>query len=263
MARPYRMTPKRAAALKKAQIASAKKRKGTGKGRPVPKKRRAVAKAPVARRKVVRRAGKVAAPRSKAQINRRKVIRRAGAVAAVGLAVGGAAYTYKNRERLVVAKAAEHFAIKSAKAQAKANGKKLGKAEIRKVRMEERVNHANRSRYRVQEYKMARDLYKIANKKGMTMRPLQPKPLRSWQKAILIATGNKRSIRPISSGESIHKPLKSSEYMQNYMYNTYRKDVNARAVHRLNRIKGKKESFGYKSGKSKMVISGRVYRLPF
>lgn len=46
-----------------------------------------------------------------------------------------------------------------------------------------------------------------------------------------------------------------------YLFELYRKDVNVRAEHRLNRMKGKKAGFSYKSGKQKKVTkSGRVVR---
>ena len=246
MAKSYRMTPKRAAALKKAQIASAKKRKGTGKGRPVPKKRRAVAKAPVARRKVVRRAGKVAAPRSKAQINRRKVIRRAGAVAAVGLAVGGAAYTYKNRERLIVQPVAQRRFVKIAERE---KGRKLTKREKIAVKNREKREHSRRSVGVARAYKNARDLALLAAKDGKSLNPRSKHYLFKGQTLKHIDDGVKRNGKyGTDSGR--------------FIFELYRKDVNARAESRLNKMKGRKQDFGYKSGKQKRVSEkGVVKRL--
>ena len=217
-------------ALKKAQMASAKKRRGTGKAKPVGNRRRRAAPAPVARR---RRVAAKAAPGRK-----RRIAKRAGAGAAIAAAAVGGAYVYKNRERLIVAKQAERFAIKGAR---KAKGSKLTKTEKHRVRMEERRNHASRSTYRVREYHVARDMYKAASAKGLNIRPLAHK-------------NNAKSLN--------HKANFGN--LQNYLYDTYAKDRNARAVHRLNRIKGKKTTgFSYSSGKTKKVIWGRTYRMPF
>lgn len=267
-ARRYVLTPARKAALKKAQLASARKRKGKGKGRPV-KQRRKVASVKAQSIKK-RRTSSSPATKSRKNFNkiksssRRKTIRRTAiGLTTVGAAVG-AAYVYKNRERLVVAKGAEFLAIRSAKDKAKKQGKKLSKAEINKVRLEERKNHANRSRYRVQEYQSARELYRTVSKKGYNIRPTNPKPLTAFQKTVLYATGNRRSTRTISGKRSIwNKTSSVDNYTQLYTYNNYRKDVNARAVSRLNRMRGKKQGFSYKSGKTKMVISGRVFKMPF
>lgn len=196
----YRMTAARKAALRKAQVASARKRKGRGKGK---------------------------------STKGRRLRRGAALVGAVG-AVAGAGYVYKNRERLVISKGAEMLARRKAR---KANGgKKLSKTQRYRATMNERRDHASRSTFRVREYTQARQIYR--------------------------EVGRTRSLNP----KSKNKAYKASTPMsvQNKIYNSYRKDVNARATARLNRIKGKKQNkFGYGSGKVKVVIGGRVRRLPF
>lgn len=201
----YRLTPARRAALKKAQIASARKRKGTGKRR--------------------------------SPSNRRRNAKRAALAVGAVAAAAGAGYVYKNRERMIIAPAAEMSAVRRAKSRARKQGKRLGKAQIRKVRLEERRNHASRSTYRVREYQMARKAYKTIAPKGLTLRPGQKnsvsKAIPSWQR-------------------------------EKYMYDTYRKDVNVRARHRLDKLKGKRTTgFSYKSGKTRLVVKGAVIRMPF
>lgn len=200
----YTMTPARRAALRKAQLASARKRRKGG--------------------------------------SRSNVKRISAAVGVVGV-IGGSAYVYKNREKLIISKIAERSAIKRAKLIANSQGKKLGKAQIRKVRMQERRDHASRSTYRVREYSKARRHYRNVSK---------------W-------SHGKLNIRPSGYAGSVYDNkqlgLNSSSREQWQSFFAYRRDVHSRAVQRLGKRTGKKNTFGYSSGKRLLVSNkGKVKR---
>lgn len=210
----YRMTPGRRAALKKAQIASARVRRGKGKGK-------SRSSASVATRK-----------------RRLKTAKRVAVAAAAVGAAAGAGYVYKNREKMVVAPAAERIAVWKAGRAARKRGVKLTKTQKHRVRMQERKDHAQRSTYRGREYLQARRLYRSKAPLGYTLKP--------------------------GKSNSVWNGMGIDPYMQRQVYSSYRKDVNTRARHRLNRIKGRKtQGFSYNSGKVRAVIGGRVVKMPF
>ncbi len=231
----YRMTPARKAALKKAQLASARKRKSRGKA-PVRKNRvRAVAAAS----KGVRRRG--AAPKSsssKASVksrNRKIAKRTAIAVGAIG-AAAGAGYVYKNRERLIIAPGAEAAAVYFKSRAAKRAGRPLTKEQKHQVRMQERSDHASRSTFRAREYLVLRKFAKSSVARGRSLRP--------------------GSASSVWEGHGI--PI-SDQFRE---FQRYRRDVHSRAENRLARMKGKTRRFGYQSGKIKKVSAkGKVTRL--
>lgn len=200
----YRMTPARRAALKKAQLASAKKRRGMGKGKV----------------SSVRRRGKKA---TTSQVKRR----RRAAVAAVGAigAAAGAGYVYKNRERLIVAPAAELRAIRL---KEKALGRKLTKVEKRKEKRIERKLHAQRSTFRAREYLYARRRYLNASKLSKGTKNIRP------------ARWDANSIYhayPTSAGKNL-SPLAQ----ELYTYRSYQKDRFVRAEKRLQRLHKKQKT---------------------
>lgn len=236
MARSYRMTPARKAALKKAQIASARKRKGTGRGRVSAKSR---LRAAGAQGKGLKKRSK---PKSTA--NRRRLRRGAALVGAVG-AVAGAGYVYKNREKLIISKLAEAQAIGAARRRAKASGRKLSKAEVRRVRLKERQDHASRSTYRVREYLNARKSARQGYRQ-LGASSLRPDRANSLDKVI------NRIVGP--------NTITPEEAARNFV--AYRRDVYSRATQRLNRMKGKKRGFSYDSGRRlKVDAKGKVKRL--
>ena len=221
------MTPARKAALKKAQIASARKRRGKGKGKVASTRRRKATPAMSKRR-------------------RRVAVGAVGAVAATA----GAGYVYKNREKLVISKKAEFDAIKAAKAQAKAKGKKLGKAQIRKVRMDERAGHAARSTLRVREYMLARNMYRTISKKSkgrMNMRPVNHPN----------SKGTKYTSNGAFAAKSFHTATAEQklydDYQQVRLFQAYRRDVHSRALARHAKMNKKKRKFNYDSGKRLLV----------
>jgi hypothetical protein len=243
------MTPARKAALKKAQIASARKRKGTGRAKV----------SSVRRRK--------GATKSSGMTRRRKAAIATAAVGAIG-AAAGAGYVYKNRERLVIAKRAEAGAIKRAKKNAKAQGKTLSKTEINKVRMQERYDHANRSTYRVREYRAARQKYRSVSK---------------WSKGKLNLRVSGQAGSMYDNAQLNHKGS-AVEQWQNFY--SYRRDVYTRANQRLSKMrkrgvsatrqgrvgttlqkraiqKSKTKGFGYDSGKRLLVNQKGVVKRAF
>lgn len=213
-------------ALKKAQIASAKKRRGTGKAKPVGNRRRRAAPAPVARR---RRVAAKAAPGRK-----RKIARRAGAGAAIAAAAVGGALVYKNREKLIVEPVAMRRFVKAAEKDAKAKGKKLNKHQKRYIAQREKKLHARRS---VDAGRIFLQVRAIA--KGSPGKSLNPK-----------------------SSNYFNPNAKSNAESKRYLFELYRRDVNARARARHNRMLGKKAAgFGYNSGKQvKVTKKGKVVR---
>lgn len=241
----YRMTSARRAALRKAQIASARKRKGRGKA-PVRKNRvRAVAAAS----KGVRRRG--TAPKSsssKASVksrNRKIAKRTAIAVGAIG-AAAGAGYVYKHRERLIIKHEAERRAIRDMQRWSKKNrGRKLTKAEKHQVRMDERRLHATRSSLRVREYIASRSHLENAKKAAKA----------GYAQTTSLRPGRKNNIWDAMSKQGF--PVHKDE--QRKIFEGYRKDVHSRARSRLAKMQGKKRGFNYDSGKRLLVNSkGRV-----
>lgn len=223
------MTPARKAALKKAQIASARKRRGSGKGKVASMKRRKAAPAAIKRRS-----------KATAATTRR---RRRAAVAAVGAvgAAAGTAYVYKNREKLVIAKVAEYQAIKNHQTK---KGRKLTKSEKQAVRLQERKDHASRSTYRVREYLKARDTARIGYRQ-LGISSLRPDRANSLDKVINRISG----------------PNTMSAAEGRYLFMAYRRDVHSRALQRYARMNKKKRKFSYDSGK-RLVVSpkGKVTR---
>ncbi len=207
----YRMTPARKAALRKAQLASARKRKGRGK--------------------------------KKTTSNRRRNIRRGVVVAAGVSAVVGAGYTYKNRERLIVQPMAQRKFVKIAEVQ---KGRKLTKAERKAVMLKEKRDHASRSTGVARIYLEARGYARSKQARGKSLNP----------------KSKNYFMGKVPTDTFIDKNGKKKSVAK-YLHEMYRKDVNARARHRLNKMKGRKTvGFSYKSGKQVRVGSnGRVKRL--
>ena len=224
---------KQKAALRKAQLASARKRKGRGKT-PVRKNRvRAVA---AASRSNIRRRGAAPKARTSAKTNvksrNRKVAKRTAiAVGAIG-AVAGAGYVYKKREKLIVAPSAEFAAVYFANKRAKLNGRGLTKAEKHAVRMKERADHASRSTYRVREYLEARNTAEKA------FRKLHVSSLRPDRENGLYNVMNKLAPGALTKAGA------------RKLFVDYRRDVYSRAVQRHARMVGKKRRFNYNSGKA-------------
>lgn len=135
------MTPKRRAALKKAQLASARARRGAGKAR---KKYNS------------------ASPRT------RKAVKYAGVTAA---AVGAGALVYGNRENLIIKQVAVHRAVKDHRRNAKNLKIKLTAADYKYIKAQERIDHANRSTLRVREYREARRVARSSMARGRSLRP--------------------------------------------------------------------------------------------
>jgi len=198
--------------LRRAQMASARARKGTGRAK-----------------SVVRKSGSAAS-----KSTRNKNIAKAAVVGTVaaGLIVGGN-YVYKNRERLIVAPAAERKFVKIAE---KKKGGKLTAKEKHDVKMKERHDHAHRSTNSVRGRLEARQIAKTY--KGKSLKP-----------------GSKNYF-----DKKIAKQFSKEE--QTVLFHQYRKDVNARARHRFAKAHGKKvKGFDYKSGKQVRVTSkGKVVR---
>lgn len=243
MARPYRLTPKRAAALKKAQAASAKKRKGTGRRKPVAKGRyrRVQANATATKKRVVKRVNRATNTPAK----RRKIYRRAAIATASVAAVGGAAYTYRNRERLIVTPMAQRRFVKIAERE---KGRRLTKRERIAVKNREKSQHSTRSTDAARAYKDARDFARKAYKSGYSISPHSKNYIFAGKTLAHIDDGKKRNGKYGTDSGT-------------FMHELYRKDVNARAEHRLNRMRGKKQAFGYKSGKQKKVVGkGKVVK---
>jgi hypothetical protein len=141
MARRYRLTPKRRAALRKAQLASARARRGAGKARTKYKN---------------------ASPR------RKKMVKYAGVTAA---AVGAGALVYGNRENLIIKHVAVHRAVKDHRRNAANLKIKLTPADYKYIKAQERIDHANRSTLRVREYREARRVAKASFARGRSLRP--------------------------------------------------------------------------------------------
>lgn len=155
MAKRHAMTPKRKAALRKAQLASARKRRGRGVSATSARNYR--------KAKVVRTA------------RNRSRTRTALKYGAVGAAVVGGAVLYKNRERAIVAPVAEGQAMYSAYL-----GGTRGWGNLQKVRMQEREDHASRSTYRAREYGMAKSLYRKVSKRGLNIKPASKSKNSIW-----------------------------------------------------------------------------------
>lgn len=232
----YRMTPARRAALKKAQAASARKRKGRGKAKSASVRRRKAA--PVSGR-LTGRVKNTTKRRSGSQSSRKKTIKRAALAVGAVSAVAGAGYVYKNREKLIIGPAAVRRAVKDHKANAARFGRKLESWEIEFVREQEKIDHANRSVFRVRNYLEARRVARLSTSRGKSLRP--------DRKNNAYAPGVGVTGVPIGK--------------QRYYFESYRRDVYSRAVQRLARMKGKKRKFGYDSGKRLLVDSkGKVKR---
>ena len=173
--KPCRMTPARRAALKRAQLISARKRKGSGKAATSKSRPRAKAlvskgKAPKSKRvtpqnlaKTLHKKPSQPAGKKPSHLRRHGKKYVAGAVA-VG-AIAGSAYVYKHRERLVISKEAERRAVRDMQKHTLATkGRKMTKEEIHEVKMTERREHKGRSTLRVREYGYARKLAKHGGK---------------------------------------------------------------------------------------------------
>ncbi len=224
---------KQKAALRKAQLASARKRKGRGKAKSTAGRRRSVSS--LKAQNVRRRVG--AKSTSSGKSNRKRNIRRAAVAAvAVSTAVGTAGYVYKNRERLIIAPGAEAAAVYFKSRAAKRAGRPLTKEQKHQVRMQERSDHASRSTFRAREYLALRKFAKSSVARGRSLRP--------------------GSASSVWEGHGI--PI-SDQFRE---FQRYRRDVHSRAENRLARMKGKTRRFGYQSGKIKYVSAkGKVTRL--
>lgn len=201
----HRMTPARKAALRKAQIASARKRKGRGKAK-------------------------------KVNSGRRKAIRRTAIAAG---AIGTAGYVFKNREKLIVRHVAVTKAVHQEIRSARSMGQKLSKHDIQWIKHTERTRHANRSSFRVREYKAARQIARLSTSRGRSLNPARANS--AWGAGVQ-ATGT-----PVAHRRA--------------MFEAYRKDVYSRAVARHARMTGKKRKFNSGSGKRLLVNQkGKVRR---
>lgn len=223
---------KQRSALRKAQLASARKRHMHRKVKPTGLRRRKASVSATSKTRSNVSAYRKAATKSKVNSHRRRKI--AAAVAVAG-AAAGAAYVYKNRERLIVAPAAERKFVKIAE---KKKGRKLKPGEKRHIKMRERRMHARRSVDAVRGRLEVRALARSTSARGKSLKP-----------------GSKNYFdKNIARNFSIDE--------QTVLFHSYRKDVNARARHRLARMKGKKTTgFGYNSGKQVRVMpNGKVVR---
>lgn len=209
----HRMTPARKAALRKAQLASARKRKGRGKN---------TSKSSIARRK-----------------NTKRALKYAGVAAAT---IGTGAVVYRNRENWIIKHVAVTKAVRSHMKKAKETGMKLSKVDIQWIKEQERQDHANRSVFRVREYKEARRVARLATSRGKSLRP-------------------DRKNNAYSAGMQVTGVPNAK---QRYYFEAYRKDVHSRALSRLAKMKGKKRGFSYNSGKRLLVNQkGQVRRALF
>lgn len=201
------MTPARKTALRKAQLASAKKRR---RGKTVSK--------------------------AKSRGRRKKAMVYAGVAAAT---IGGGALVYKNREDWVIKHVAVTKAVRSHMKKAKQTGQKLSKYDIQWIKEQERIDHANRSVFRVREYREARRVARLPSSRGRSLNPA-------------------RKNNAYSAGMSVTGVPTAK---QRYYFESYRKDVYSRAQQRLAKMKGKKRGFNYNSGKRLTVDKkGRVKR---
>ena len=233
-------TAKQKAALKKAQIASARARRGTGKAKPTGIRRKA---APVNRSAIRKKAPVTQTNKRRFSRPSAKTVRRVGGGLAAVATVAGGAYVYKNRERLIVTPMAERRFVGI---EQRKLGRKLTKAEENAVKARERKLHASRSTDAVRAYREARNI--ATSNRGKSLNPLS--------KNYFAGSNSKLHTGMIDDGRR-GGPVTSGRFL----FELYRKDVNARAEHRLNRIKGKKTGFSYKSGKQKKVLkNGRVVR---
>lgn len=199
-------TAKQRAALRKAQLASARKRRGKGKAR------------------------RTLSPRA------RKGMKYAGVAAA---AVGAGAVVYKNRENWIVKHVAVTKAVKSHMKKARETGQKLSKYDIQYIKEQERLDHANRSVFRVREYREARRVARLPSSRGRSLNPA-------------------RRSNAYAAGIGVTGVPNAK---QRYYFESYRKDVHSRAQQRLARMKGKKRGFNYGSGKRLLVNQkGKVRR---
>lgn len=234
---------KQKAALRKAQLASARKRRGRGKGRVSAKSRlrTAGAKSQIKRRSTAAKKSTVkrrstSAARVK---NRRRTVARAGMVGAVAAVAAGGAVVYRNRENLIIKHVAVRRAVKDHKANAARLGRKLDDWEVQWVKEQEKLDHANRSVFRVREYIEARSKARAKFARGRSLRP-------------------DRSVNAWSAGMGVTGVPTAK---QRYYFESYRKDVHSRALARHARMTGKKRKFGYNSGKRLLVNQkGKVKR---
>lgn len=239
---PVRSARQRAQ-LKKAQAISARKRKGKGKAKPVARRRikrtAQPSRALVRRRTVSTSKAKTSNVKS---VRRRKIAKRVaiGAVAVGAVGVAGA-YGYKNRENLVIKHVAVYRAVKSHRIKARQTGQKLNSWDIQWIKEQEREDHANRSVFRVREYREARRVAKLPTSRGRSLRP-------------------DRKVNAYSPGVGVTGVPNAK---QNYYFESYRKDVYSRAVQRHGRMKGKKRRFDYSSGKRLTVLPGGKVKREF
>lgn len=212
----YRMTSARRAALRKAQIASARKRKGRGKA-PVRKNRvRAVAaasKSTVRRRSTVVKSSK---GKARTKTRNRKIAKRT----AIAVGAVGAAVIYKNREKWLV----EPYNLAEHRISARRAG--YSKAQVNEIVRQEKINHRHRSTFRARQFSRV-----VASYRGHHG----------------IHNPNNRQF---GSWEENYESMYGREFVDMYYLSR-----NARARHRLNRIKGNKtKGFDYWSGKRRKVV---------
>lgn len=177
---------------------------------------------------------------------RRRNVRQVAVAGGVAVAIGGAGYVYKNRENLIVQPMAQRRFVK---VEERRRGRKLTRREKIAFKNKEKRNHKRRSIDAVRAYQQARDFAKLANSMGKSVNPRHKNYVFAGKTLTRIDDGIKRNGKyGLDTGR--------------YMFELYRKDVNARAERRLNRMKGKKAGFSYRSGKQKRVSEkGRVKRL--
>jgi hypothetical protein len=231
-------TARQRAQLKRAQIISARKRKGRGRGKAV--SRKAVRRTAKPSRALVRKRTLPSTKTRSAKSIRRRKIARNVAIGAVAVGAIGAV-GYRHRENLVIKHVAVTRALKSHRKKAKASGRKLSNWEIQYIKEQERHDHAHRSTFRVREYREARRVAKLPTSRGRSMRPDRANS--AWSAGVSV-TGH-----PVAH--------------RNYVFEAYRKDVHSRAVARHGRMTGKKRRFNYSSGKRLTVLPGGKVKREF
>lgn len=227
-------TSRQRAQLKRAQIISARKRKGRGKGRAVSRnrvRRTARPSRALVRTRKISKSG-ATKTRSAKSIRRRKIARNV-AIGAVAVGAIGAV-GYRHRENLVIKHVAVHRAVKQTRQQYAQWGIKMTKEDIKFAKAQERHDHAHRSTYRVREYRDARRVAKLPTSRGKSLRP-------------------DRANSAFKAGVNVTKVARAHERA---VFMAYRRDVHSRAQARLAKSSGKKRKFSYSSGKRLNVSQG-------
>ena len=246
----YRMTPKRKAALKKAQLASAKARRRGAKKKSSSPRRRGTADSSVARRRSAVAKSKssyakrnarrnqmakrmaVAAKQSKrptSSVPKKTLTKRPGsyrpnsrakAIGAVALGGGAAALTYRNREAWLV----EPYNLLEHRYSATKAG--YSKEQVNEIVRQEKINHRHRSTFRARQFNDA---------------------IKSYRGHYGMKNPNNNGVA--GEWEANYEYIHGREFVDMYYLSRH-----ARARQRLNRMKGKTKGFDYKSGKRRKVV---------